>query len=78
MYVDSLPCIRVKEGVSERFRIDSGVRLFNVSTDAVMKEVKIGMGRKGVRFIEQGREWRLPGLLHADDLILCGESEERT
>ena len=78
MYVDSLPCIRVKEGVSERFRIDSGVRLFNVNRDAVMKEVKIGMGRKGVRFIEQGREWRLPGLLHADDLILCGESEERT
>ena len=78
MYVDSLPCIRVKEGVSERFRIDSGVRLFNVSRDAVMKEVKIGMGRKGVKFIEQGREWRLPGLLYADDLILCGESEERT
>ena len=24
---------------------------------------------------EEGREWRLPGLLHANDLILCGESE---
>ena len=22
------------------------------------------------------REWRLPGLLYADDLVLCGESEE--
>ena len=21
-------------------------------------------------------EWRLPGLLYADDLVLCGESEE--
>ena len=23
-----------------------------------------------------GREWRLPGLLYVDDLVLCGESEE--
>ena len=23
-----------------------------------------------------GREWRLPGLLYIDDLILCGELEE--
>ena len=41
--------------------------LFNVYIDAVMKEVKIGMGRRGVR---------LPGLLYADDLVLCGELEE--
>ena len=50
--------------------------LFNVYMDAVMKEVKMGMGRRGVRFQEKGREWRLPGLLFADDLVLCGESEE--
>ena len=25
---------------------------------------------------EEGREWRLPGLLYADDSVLCGESEE--
>ena len=35
-----------------------------------------GMGRKGVRFQEERREWRLPCLLYADDLVLCGESEE--
>ena len=29
-----------------------------------------------VRFLEDGREWRLPGLLYAEDLVLCGESEE--
>ena len=40
-----------------------------------MKEVKIGMGRRGVIFMEEGREWRLPRLLYADDLVLCGESE---
>ena len=41
-----------------------------------MKEVNIGMGRREVRFLEKWREWRLPGLLYADDLVLCGESEE--
>ena len=30
----------------------------------------------GVRFLEKRKEWRLPGILYADDLILCGESEE--
>ena len=23
-----------------------------------------------------GKEWRVPGLLFTDDLVLCGESEE--
>ena len=66
MYVDSLSCVRVKGGESEQFRIDSGVRqgcimsprLFNVCMDAVMKEINLRMGRKGVSFLEDGREWR--------------------
>ena len=49
--------------------------LFNVCMDVVM-EVKMGLGRRGIRFQEEGREWRLPGLLYADDLVLLGESEE--
>ena len=36
----------------------------------------MGMGRRGVRFLEEGREWRLPDLLYADDFVLCCESEE--
>ena len=48
--------------------------LYNVYIDLVMKEVKIGMRRRGAKFMEELREWRLSGLLHADDLILCGES----
>ena len=44
--------------------------------DALMKEMKMGMGRRGVRFKEEGREWGLPGLLFADNLVLCGDSEE--
>ena len=34
------------------------------------------MGRRRVSFVEDGREYRLPGLLYADDLVLSGESEE--
>ena len=49
---------------------------FQYIYDAVMKVVKMGMGRKGVIFQEEGREWRLPGLLYAGDLIFCGESKE--
>ena len=36
----------------------------------------MGIGRRGKRSLEYGREWRLPGFLYADDLALCGESEE--
>ena len=83
-YVHSLGCVRVKGGESERFRIDSRVRqccfmfpcLFNVYLDTVMKDVKMGMKRRGMKFLEEGREWRLPGLLYTNDLVLCGELEE--
>ena len=34
---------------------------------------KTGMG---LRFLEERREWGLPGLLYTDDLVLCGESEQ--
>ena len=50
--------------------------LFNAYMDTVMNEVEMGMGRRRVRFQEEGREWRLPGLLYAGELVLCGESEE--
>ena len=42
-------------------------QLFTVNMEAAMREVEIGMGRREVRF---------PGLLYADDLVLCGELEE--
>ena len=84
MYVNSLACVRIKGGESKWFRIDIWVRqgcimspwLFKVYMYAVMKEIKMGIGRRGVRFMENGRECRLPGLLYADDLVLCGELEE--
>ena len=64
MYVDSLACVRVKGGVSEWFRIDMrSDRVLSCPHGFSMKEVKMGMGRRGVRFMEEGRKWRLPGLL---------------
>ena len=41
-----------------------------------MKEVKMGIWRRGGRFQDGRREWKLAGLLYAEDLVLCGESEE--
>ena len=84
MYINTLTCGRVKGVESECFRMDSGERqgcimspwFFNVYTDAVMEEEKMGMGRREVVFQEERREWILPGLLYADDLVLCGSSEE--
>ena len=83
-YVESLTCVRVKGDESERFMVPPGVKqncimspgIFNVHKDAVMNEEKMGMGRKGVKFLKEGKEWILPGLLYADDLVLCGESNE--
>ena len=65
MYVNSLACVRVK-GVRQGCIMS--LWLFNVYIHIVMKEVKMGMGRR--------EEWRLPGLLYVDDLVLCGLSEE--
>ena len=36
----------------------------------------MGMESRGLKFQEEEREWRLTGLLYADGLILCGDSEE--
>ena len=54
MYVNSLACVRVMGGESECFRINSGVRqgcimspwLFNVYINAMMEDVKMGIGRR--------------------------------
>ena len=50
--------------------------LFNMHMDVEMKEVKIGMGRMGVIFLQEERDWRLPGLLYEKNLVLCGVSGE--
>ena len=81
MYANSLAYLGVKRGENDCFRIKSGGRqccimvlwLFNVYRNSVIKE---GMGEDKIWFLEKGREWGLPGLLYADNLVLCGESEE--
>ena len=72
MHVNSSAWVKVKGGESRRFMIDSGVRqwcimspwLFNVYMDGMTKEVKMGMGRRGVRFLEDRKKWRSPGHLY--------------
>ena len=57
MNVNNLTCVRVNWDESECFRIESGVSqgyvispwLFNVYMDALMRGVKMEMGRMGVR-----------------------------
>ena len=64
MYVNSPACVRVKGGDRVWFGINSGVRqgcimspwLYKVCMNAMMKKVKMGMGKKGLRFQEEGRE----------------------
>ena len=50
--------------------------IFNVYMQEVMKEMKLEIRRKGVRFSKKKRDWRLHSFLHVDDLILLFESEE--
>ena len=84
MYDDSEACVRVNGVKSDWFNINGGLRqgsvmspgLFNLYMDWVIKELEMGMAGKGVRMMENGDEWRVPYLLYADDLVLCGESEE--
>ena len=64
MCVDSSACVCVKGGESEQFRVDSRVKhrcivspwLFSVYMEGVMKEGKMGMGRRVASFLEDGRE----------------------
>ena len=77
MYVNSLVCVIVKGGESESFRINGGVRqgcimspwLFNVYMDAVMKEVKMGMWRRGMRFHNGGK--RMEMVLGGEEGLEC-------
>ena len=50
--------------------------MYHVSLAVHYGVMKVGMGRSRVRFLKDGRVWRLPGILYADDLVLCSESEE--
>ena len=80
IYFSSLAHVRVKRDESKQFMINRGIRqgcimspwLFNVYMDAVMKEVKMVMERKGIRFLKEEIESKLPGFFYADDLFLYG------
>ena len=58
----------VQEHSGERYGCIMSLWLLNAYMDTVVKAIKMRMGRRG--------ESCLPGLLYADDLVLCGELEE--
>ena len=72
MYPKRLARIGVKGAERECFRNNSVVRqgfimspwFFNVHMDAVMKKLNMRMVRMRVRFLEEGREWKLPGQMN--------------
>ena len=63
LYVNSVACGRIKGGERECFKSNSGVSegcivspcLFHVDMDGVMREVKKGIEKMGVRFLEEVR-----------------------
>ena len=71
MYFNSLAYIRAKGGENEYLRINSCMKHGCIMSPwlfiAYMKEVTMEIGRRGVS------EWRLPGFLYADNLVLRGD-----
>ena len=51
--------------------------LFNLTIGAVMKEVKMGMGRMVVTFSAEVRERKLPNLFYANDQVFGKEEDLR-
>ena len=39
----------------------------------IFKNEEVEVRRMGVRFLEEGREWKLLGLLYVDNFVLCSE-----
>ena len=84
MYDDSEACVRISKVECDWFNVNGGVWqecivspwLFNLFIDVVMKELELEVAGDGVRTMENGREWRVAYLSYAEDLALCGESEE--
>ena len=76
-WIDTVKECLKKRGLNVR-QAENAQKAIECITDAVLKDLKMGMGRRGVIFHEEGRgrEWRLPSLLCANDLVLCDESDE--
>ena len=70
MYVENLICAS-KRVVSERFRIDSVVREGCIMSPLAVQHM-YGCSDEGGEDGDgkEGKEWELPGLLYADDLVL--------
>ena len=85
-HVDSRPCVRVGNDVSEWFPVNVGLRqgcvmspwLFNVYRDGVVREVNVRMLGKGLELMSaNGSMFEINQLLFADDTALVTDSEEK-
>ena len=84
LHDESKACVRVNGTVSEWFEIENGVKqgcvmspwLFNIYMDGVMKEVRQGMGDRGVCLKRGNDKWWITDLLYADDVVFVAESEK--
>ena len=70
IYVNILDCVRVKGGASEAFRIDSDVRHGCIMSHWGFQCIYGCSDERGENGVEEeGREWRLLGLLYEFDLV---------
>lgn len=44
--------------------------------DEMLKKLMVKMAGEGTRLMKNSREWRVPYILYADDLVFCDELEE--
>ena len=86
MYICSKACVRVGNEVSEWFPVRVGLRqecvmlpwLFNLYTDAVVREVNARVFGRGLKLVDMNdNEWKLNQLLFADDTVVVADSERK-
>ena len=71
MYIDSSACVRVKGGETGLHTVPLAFQCIYGCSD---ERGETGDGKEGSEI--HGRGERVAGFLYADNLVLCGESEE--
>ena len=85
-YLDSWPCVRVGNDMSDWFLVNVGLRqgcvmspwLFNVYMDGVVREVNVRvLGKRLGLLSANGGRFEINQLLFADDTAIVADSEEK-
>ena len=83
LYEGARAAVRVEDELSEFFSLNVGLKqgcvmspwLFNLYMDGVVREIQGRAVDVGVTLRRDGRVWKLPVLLFADDTVLLSEDE---